>query len=73
MAKTFYEIKSNTWLSIKQPQPPELAHDCFRTVMSATSILNNNTSIRLFTNLEVEYLTATHTMDSSTIVNHDHF
>jgi len=42
MSKTFYEIKSNTWLSIEQPQTPELAYDCFRTVMSATSILNDN-------------------------------
>jgi len=37
----FYQIhvKSNTGLSIKQPQTPELhvAYDCFRTVMSATS------------------------------------
>ena len=42
MSITFYEIQSNTRLSIKQPQAPELAYDCFRTVMSATSNLNDN-------------------------------
>ena len=41
MSITFYVIKSNTWL-IKQPQTPELAYVCFRTVMSATSNLNDN-------------------------------
>ena len=45
MSITFYEIKSNTWLSIKQPQTPELAYVCFRTIMSATSNLNDNNSI----------------------------
>jgi len=42
MSLTFYEIKSNTRLSIKLPRTPELAYDCFRTVMSATSNLNDN-------------------------------
>ena len=42
---TFYEIKSNTRMSIKYPQTPELAYDCFRTVMSATSNINDNTII----------------------------
>jgi len=42
MSLTFYEIKSNTQLSNKQPQTPELLYDCFRTVMSATSNLNDN-------------------------------
>jgi len=45
MSITFYEIISNTPLSIKQPQTPELAIDCFRTVMSATWNLNDRTSI----------------------------
>jgi len=43
MSITFYEIKSNTRLSIKSPQTPELSYDCFRTVMSATSNFNDNT------------------------------
>ena len=42
MSITNYPIKSNTRLSIKQPQTPELAYDCFGTVTSATSNLNDN-------------------------------
>ena len=35
--KTFNEIKSNIRLPGTQLQTPELAYDCFRTVMGATS------------------------------------
>jgi len=44
-----FEIKSITRLSIKQPQTPELAYDSFRTVMSATSNLNDNNVLHIYT------------------------
>jgi len=55
MSITFYEIKSNTRLSIKSPQTPELAYDCFRTVISATSNLNDNIQLQLFTRSKFIY------------------